>query len=50
MKTNLKRIGALALCFMLLLSCIPVSADDGVVQTRDFSAGYSLDSALPTAK
>ena len=49
MKTNLKRIGALALCFMLLLSCIPVSADDGVVQTRDFSAGYSLDSALPTA-
>lgn len=49
MKTNLKRIGAWALCFMLLLSCIPVSADDGTVQTRDFSAGYSLDSALPTA-
>lgn len=49
MKTNLKRIGAWALCFMLLLSCIPVSADDGTVQTRDYSAGYSLDSALPTA-
>lgn len=49
MKTNLKRIGAWVLCFMLLLSCIPVSADDGVVQTRDFSAGYSLDGALPTA-
>lgn len=49
MKTNLKRIGAWALCFMLLLSCIPVSADDGVVETRDYSAGYSLDSALPTA-
>ncbi|MDD7175693.1 MAG: hypothetical protein PUH70_11605, partial [Clostridiales bacterium] len=49
MKTNLKRIGAWALCFMLLLGCIPVSADDGVVETRDFSAGYSLDSALPTA-
>lgn len=45
LKTNLKRIGAWALCFMLLLSCIPVSADDGLLTTRDYSAGYSLDSA-----
>ena len=49
LKTNLKRIGAWALCFMLLLSCIPVSADDGLLTTRDYSAGYSLDGALPTA-
>lgn len=49
LKTNLKRIGAWALCFMLLLSCVPVSADDGLLTTRDYSAGYSLDSALPTA-
>lgn len=45
LKTNLKRIGAWALCFMLLLSCIPVSADDGLLTTRDYSAGYSLDGA-----
>lgn len=46
LKTNLKRIGAWALCFMLLLSCIPVSADDGLLTTRDYSAGYSLDNVL----
>lgn len=43
MKTNLKRIGAWALCFMLLLSCIPVSADDGV----DYSVGFSPYDVMP---
>ena len=46
MKINLKRIGAWVLCFMLLFSYIPVSAEDSALETRDYSAGYSLDSSV----